>query len=474
MKKKRVEIIQEPERDWQFPLMIALMAFGAVLRFFQLGFNSLWLDEISTFNYSNGSLSQMWQTMISGTDYTPPLFFVFEKISLMIFGANEWSLRLFPAIFGVLTIPVIYYVGKEFWSKNVGLVAAGFFTFTPFLIYYSQEARSYSLTLLICALEFYYLMVSLNDKKSGYWMLFGLFAGLALWTHFYTIIFTGILLAFVAIKSLKDKDYFPITVSSVIFVATTLPITVSLISLFQQRTTAAPTYGMQGLDIIYHSSIQMAGYADYAAVVLISLFAIGCLWLYFKNRDQFALILSIIVVTFIVSLFMATKIPMLPRYLIFLTIPLSLGIGMAITKIPSKVNQKHAVWALLLLFLVLSIPFYTTYYTKLSKEDWRGVSQDLKLMTKNGDTVVAVPKYIEMPLGYYYLSFFDNTSLVGAMTIDDLKRIQNASYTANGTTFYVITSDIVAADPSGQALRWIQANSVVMKDYGSVIIARGD
>jgi hypothetical protein len=122
---------------------------------------------------------------------------------------------------------------------------------------------------------------------------------------------------------------------------------------------------------------------------------------------------------------------------------------------------------------VLSIPFYSTYYTKLSKDDWKGVSQDLKLMTSNGDTVVAVPKYIEMPLGHYYLSFFDNTSLVGAMTSDDLERINNASYAVNGTKFYVITNDIVAADPSGETLRWLHSNTMVVRDYGTVIVARG-
>jgi hypothetical protein len=217
----------------------------------------------------------------------------------------------------------------------------------------------------------------------------------------------------------------------------------------------------------------MGGFSDYAMAILLTLFVIGCLWLSFKERSQLALLLLIFGVTFIASIIMATKIPMLPRYLIFLMIPLSLGIGMACTRIPFNIPPKAFLGGFLALFMIMSIPFYSSYYSNYSKDDWKGISKDLTQIAKPGDTIIAVPTYIEMPLGYYYQSFFHGTNMVGAMNVSELETIKQSGYAANGTRYYIITGDISAADPSGQSMQWLQKNTQLVRDYGTVKLTKG-
>jgi len=123
--------------------LIVLTVAGIFLRFYNLGYNSLWLDEATTYNISLQSFTGIWQTITTGSEFNPPLFYWVEHI-MLIFGNSEIILRFVPAVLGVLSIPVFYLVGKEFLDRNTGIIAAAACTVSPFLIYYSQEARAYS------------------------------------------------------------------------------------------------------------------------------------------------------------------------------------------------------------------------------------------------------------------------------------------------------------------------------------------
>ena len=89
--------------------LIILTILGFFLRFYNLGFNSLWLDEASTNTFAVMSFSGIWQATAGG-EFNPPLFYWIEHLMLML-GNNEVVLRFVPALLGVLTIPLIYCAG---------------------------------------------------------------------------------------------------------------------------------------------------------------------------------------------------------------------------------------------------------------------------------------------------------------------------------------------------------------------------
>ena len=63
-------------------------------------------------------------------------------------GTARARLRLPSAVFGVLTIPLVYALGRTIRDHRLGIVAALLFAISPFQVWYSQEARGYSLLTL--------------------------------------------------------------------------------------------------------------------------------------------------------------------------------------------------------------------------------------------------------------------------------------------------------------------------------------
>jgi len=176
-------------RSRYMQLLLSLTLIGFFLRFYNLGNNSLWLDEASTLTIAVKSIPGIWQATTSG-EFNPPLFYWIEHVMLM-FGNTEVILRFIPAFLGFLTIPLIYLVGREFVDRNVGIIAAAAFAFSPFLIYYSQEARAYSMMLFFVTFSMVFYFRALKNNNIEDWAFFGILSALAFWSHFYALVIIG-------------------------------------------------------------------------------------------------------------------------------------------------------------------------------------------------------------------------------------------------------------------------------------------
>lgn len=451
-------------------LLAAITFIGAILRGYNLGFRSLWLDEAATEALSKVSLVQIWQNMTAG-EFNPPLFYVLEHY-MMVFGNSEIILRILPAIFGALAIPVFYYVGKEFKDENTGFILATMCAFSPFLIWYSQEARAYSLLLLLIALATYIFIRCLKENYKEDWILFAAVGAVSVWVHFYALIAMGSFFVYAIWHLVNTKTKKGIVKNSMGFIDAViiwfflcLPIFSQMGTLWAKRTASAPTYGIQGVGLVYQTLIQLSWFSELVALVILVLFAIGIFTL--KKHGVFLPMVLALVFTF--SLVASFMFPMLPRYLIFLSVFLYLGVAISyqyISKITKQDPEKVAV-CLALLFVLASIPFFIPYYTTDTQEDWRVITSDLTQITSPGDIVVIVPRYIEYPVKYYYSAEKDETILEGVMNVGELENITVK------TTWYVITPDIFAADPSGGSLNWLRQNAITVKTYnGNVAILK--
>ena len=104
------------------------------------------------------------------------------------FGNGEAWLRSLSVVTAVLSIPVIYAVGTVLSRKNTGLIAAFLLSINVAHIAYAQEARSYSLLVLLCLLSlFFFLRIDRagNANAIGY----VLASALAVYAHFFAVFF---------------------------------------------------------------------------------------------------------------------------------------------------------------------------------------------------------------------------------------------------------------------------------------------
>ncbi|MCM2465935.1 glycosyltransferase family 39 protein [Methanoculleus oceani] len=447
--------------------LLVVMGIGALLRLYNLGYNSLWLDEAATLTFARQTLAGIWESTATG-EFNPPLFYWLEH-GMLFFGESEFVLRLLPALFGVLTIPVVYLIGKEFRDRDVGLIAAALLAFSPFHIFYSQEARAYAPMLFFFSLALlFYVRASRSDEVRS-WVLFGLFSAAAFWMHFYAIVPVAVLILHAlatragTIRSARNP-----ALSAVAFVAASLPLLIVTFGLFRARTSSAPTFGMQGIEIVYQTLFQASGSSDLVLVPFILLFLLGVAYTRREDREGALLLLLMLILPLAASLALSSRMPMIPRYLIYLLPVYFVGIASAYPGLYALVRDRRAVYLAVAAAALISTPFLATYYTTPQKNDWRGFSAELYGMTGDEDLVVVLPPYVAQPLDYYYSNATDRTLEIGATTGDDLAAIRGRY--PGRRAFYVMTPDLFAANPPGDAMDWVEENTQCYGQYTEIYL----
>jgi uncharacterized membrane protein len=121
-----------------------VIALGACLRVYRIGAQPLWVDEAWSLRFAQRSLTQLWSWSSLVDPGNPPLYYSLLH-GWLVLGDSEAILRLLSAVFGVSTIALVYALGRTIRDHRLGLVGALLFAISPFQIWYSQEARGYSL-----------------------------------------------------------------------------------------------------------------------------------------------------------------------------------------------------------------------------------------------------------------------------------------------------------------------------------------
>jgi hypothetical protein len=248
-----------------------------------------------------------------------------------------------------------------------------------------------------------------------------------------------------------------IALSIVVFVVLCFPLILLAIQLFATRTSSAPAFGIQGLGIISETFRQLSGFSDIPMFLLLILFIIGIIqaFLIDKNKGIFLVILTVL--TFVISFILSYKMPMVPRYLIFFNTIFFLGVAVSYRIFYRLINNRGVVYGFIAFLVIISAPMLVTYYSGYSKDDWRGFSGQIQQMTKSGDLVVVVPGYISQPLNYYYSNTSDGTFEFSAYTAKDLDAINAGK--GNNSAYFVVTGDISAANPDGDAIAWLKEHT---------------
>ena len=165
----------------------ALTLLAAVLRFYRIGHQGFWFDEGNTALLVQFSPGKMLG-LIPQTESTPPLYYCVAWIWARVFGYGETGLRSLSAVCGVVLVPVVYAAGARLISRLAGVIAAALAACSPLLIWYSQEARSYSMLALLTAvslLAFAYARSSPTPRALAAWVVA---SALALATHYYAVL----------------------------------------------------------------------------------------------------------------------------------------------------------------------------------------------------------------------------------------------------------------------------------------------
>jgi uncharacterized membrane protein len=179
-------------------ILAGILLLGAGLRFWNLETKPLWMDEVITalFGYGRSYLDVPYEqalplsaveqlftlnskatcaqitATVAAQSVHPPLFFCWLHQWLAIAQGGSaswvWILRAFPALVGVGAIAAAYQLNRVLFSAKAGLVSAAMMAVSPFAVYLSQEARHYSLPMLLVMLALlglYHLVQDLQRQR---------------------------------------------------------------------------------------------------------------------------------------------------------------------------------------------------------------------------------------------------------------------------------------------------------------------
>ena len=177
--------LKQDETTTAWALLGIIILLSLCLRFYDLGGESYWFDEIIMVRVAQNNI---WTIVEGGR---PPLYVILAHFWIKLFGTEEVATRSLSAVFGAASIPVIYLIGKELFERKVGLIGAFLMAISQFQIYYSQDFRYYSLFVLITLLSYYFLVSALRKKDIGNFMLYALFSVLLFYTHTFGIFVIG-------------------------------------------------------------------------------------------------------------------------------------------------------------------------------------------------------------------------------------------------------------------------------------------
>lgn len=368
---------------------------GFLLRFREYLFNrSMWVDEAII--------------ALNRDQHAPIGFLWLEKLSSLFLGNGEYSLRLIPFLLSILSIPLFYKVSRYFLKKQEALLSLFIFSILNVLIYYSSEAKQYSLDVfvtLVIYFSFFKLIPNLSSLTSILILTF--LGGVIIWFSHPAVFVLGGLGITLLISLIHKRENN--NVRSLLFCYSFWLISFVLLYIISLRQTASEQYLRDFwetafapnplthfsnlgwyLDIyskLSHHTLRLS-FENWTILILI----IGIIALFRNSKRHFSLLLSPLVLVILAS--MLEMYPLIDRFLLFFVPNILiiitygvLGVGQVfqnLVRLPRLITQ---VVLTVLLFLPSIFLDIDHLFKSRVTEDIKPVLEFLSVNKQAGDTL---------------------------------------------------------------------------------------
>jgi dolichyl-phosphate-mannose-protein mannosyltransferase len=166
---------------------LALVTAGALaLRLPYLGNQSLWYDESFTRTIAAApSITRLWHE-IKATEGTPPLYYLLTWGWAKLFGIHsDAALRATSGLAGAACAPAAFVALRRFAGGRAALAAAALVATSPMLVWYSLDARAYSLLVLLSLISIWATSLVLERPTGRRFAGWTLAAAATVWTHYF-------------------------------------------------------------------------------------------------------------------------------------------------------------------------------------------------------------------------------------------------------------------------------------------------
>jgi mannosyltransferase len=404
-------------------LVIATTVAALGLRLFRIAHQSLWVDEVLTYESALGTWTRVL-TQVEVNTYIPPLYSLMVKLALPL-GPDEAMIRLPAALAGVLSVPLFFVMVRHWVGEKTALAATFLFALSPFHLWYSQEGRPYSLVLFFGLLALWaFQQVRRHPGHNGWRVAFIGAMAAALYAHTIAVALLVLLAVLAVVEEPRGtwKRSVPIALTVLVLVLAAVyrlvlspqPFatagggeTFSLTHLGYTVWTFFTGFSLGPSTSELHDPRPVSVALRHAHVIapvligILGLMARGVMHLWKHNRaglKPVALWLVVPVIT-VAAAAVATRHMFHVRYVV-LAFPAALVLFVAgIESLPGR-YLRGATWILTLAVTAASL---TNYFADpaYQREDIRAAASQLGDLAAPGDVVIVSAPYNVRPLRFY-------------------------------------------------------------------------
>src|SRR5438105_3868752 len=397
-----------PRRD-QFSATLPVMAItavAAVFRLLHLGAKSLWLDEILSVSIARLD-GPGFRNIVFSWEANMALYYALLRAWIHA-GDSEFMLRLPSALASVATVPLVYLIGRRLFSQRVGLIAALLLAMNLFAIRYAQEARSYSLYVLLVVLACWFFIRAADRPTMGNWAWLAVTTTLAVYTHFFAALIVPVFWAAALVR--RDFPWKGLFFSTLATCLASVPLGLFvLLKNKGQMDWVRPTNfrelfdfalllsGRGGLVLLFACLACLVS----ACVVTLKTFRAEPRFDGEDGKFAYAVVCAWLLVPPILTAGISLVKPMFVGRFLILCLPafvLLVAVGL------SQIRPRWLMAAAVVVLVCLSVrPVFDYYQTRFDPpdQDWRAVVQYVLGQVRPGDAILFYHPLARLPSAYY-------------------------------------------------------------------------
>ncbi len=173
-------------RRYYFWAAVGLVLLAFALRVYRLDYQEFRGDEAFSYLFASQPAGQIVPDLIGEGDPHSPFHYLMLHGWMSLAGDSEFVLRIIALLAGVLSIPLIYQLGRELEGGSLGLLLGLLVAISPSQVWVDQEVRNhYALALLFSLLATLLLVRFVRRPKWPLMVLYSLSCALTIYAHYY-------------------------------------------------------------------------------------------------------------------------------------------------------------------------------------------------------------------------------------------------------------------------------------------------
>jgi mannosyltransferase len=392
---------------------IVLLAAGA--RLAGIGGKSVWYDEALSLWFAQRDLGALWADTVA-LDFHTPFYYTLLHFWVGLFGDGEIALRSLSAAFSILSVPLVYALGRTLMGPAPAALGTLAYALSMMQVWYAQEARMYALLTFNAALALYgaaRIMAAERQRGSGggpAWLAWGCYvagAAGAMWSHNTAALLPLAINAAVLGRWLGDgtggAGFLGRWMAAQILVlalwAPWLP------GMLEQAQDVDQDYWIQPPDLAALASVASQLYPtsvfgpSWLGPLLAAAVAVAAAWALRREGAVLAFLALAAFLPFAAGAVIGLWKPIfIPRTLVWVQIPYCLLIGALWRLAPGKLGRVLLVG----MVAVASLLWLALYFTTVRNEPWAAVARDVARGAQAGDIVLFVDPAAHLPFDYYF------------------------------------------------------------------------